>query len=176
VIRAATVPCQKHGCTNLDLACAFELTRRVAGNVVTVHAGFTYVNALTELPCIKLLVSLGDASTLLIRVLNLLRTRRKADSYCHQNNEASQLHSGVSGLPTTKRRGRQIVPALLIRVLSLDAAAYLTHADKLAKKNHHNDHHDSRQRESSNSGAISQSAWRNVARVSVVHGECIIGI
>jgi hypothetical protein len=55
-------------------------------------------------------------------------------------------------------------------------AAYLTHADKLIKKDHHNDHHDSRQRESSNSGAISQSAWRNVARVSVVHGECIIGI
>jgi hypothetical protein len=112
---------------------------------------------------------------LLIRVLNLLRTRRKADSHWHQNNEASQLHSGVSGLPTTKR-GRHIVPALLIHVLSFDAAAYLTHADKLVKKDHHNDHHDSRQRESSNSGAISQSAWRNVARVSVVYGECIIGI
>jgi hypothetical protein len=97
VIRAATAPCQKHGGTDLYLTCAFELTRRVAGNVVTVHAGFTYVNALTELPCIKLLVSLGDASTLLIGVLNLLRTRRKADSYCHQNNEASQLHGADSG-------------------------------------------------------------------------------
>jgi hypothetical protein len=157
-------------------ACAFELTRCVAGNIVTVHAGFAYINALTKLPCIKLLVSLGDASTLLIRVLNLLRTRRKAECCRQQNNEASQLHGAVSGLPTTKRRGRQIVPALIIRVLSFDAAAYLTHADKLAKNDHHNDHHDSRQCESSNSGAISQSAWRNVARVLVVHGECIIGI
>jgi hypothetical protein len=78
----------------VDSACAFEFTRRIARNVVAVHAGFTYVNALTELPCIKLLVSIGDANTLLIGVLNLLRARRKADS--HQNNEASQLHGAVS--------------------------------------------------------------------------------
>ena len=83
-------------CTDLDSACAFELTRRVTGNVVAVHAGFAYVNALTELPCIKLCVSLGDASTLLIRVLSLSRTRRKADSR-RQNNEASQLHNAFSG-------------------------------------------------------------------------------
>jgi hypothetical protein len=61
-------------------ACAFEPTRRVAGDSVALHAGFTYVDALTELPCIELLVSLDDASTLLIRILNLLRTRRKTDA------------------------------------------------------------------------------------------------
>ena len=78
-------------------ACAFELARRVAGYIVTVHAGSAYINALTKLPYIIILVSQGDASTLLIRVLNLLRTRRKADSHCHQNNEASQLHGADSG-------------------------------------------------------------------------------
>ena len=62
-------------CAGFDSTCAFELTRGVAGNIVTVHAGFTYINTLTELPCIKLNVSLGDASTLLIRILDLLRTR-----------------------------------------------------------------------------------------------------
>jgi hypothetical protein len=30
-----------------DLACAFELTRRVAGNVVAIHADFANINALT---------------------------------------------------------------------------------------------------------------------------------
>jgi hypothetical protein len=42
------------------------LAGRVAGNVVAVHAGFANVNALIELPCIKLFVVLGDASSLLI--------------------------------------------------------------------------------------------------------------
>jgi hypothetical protein len=79
------------------LACAFELTRRVAGNIVTVHTGFAYINALTKLPCIIIFVSLGDAHTLLIRVRNFLRTRCKADSCRHQNNEASQLHGAFSG-------------------------------------------------------------------------------
>jgi hypothetical protein len=68
------------GTAQADSACALELTRRVAGNVGAVHAGFAYVNALTELPCIKLCVSLGNAGTLLIRVPGLLRTRRKAES------------------------------------------------------------------------------------------------
>jgi hypothetical protein len=62
-------------CAGFDSTCTFELTRGVAGNIVTVHAGFTHINALTELPCIKLNVSLGDARTLLIRVLDLSRTR-----------------------------------------------------------------------------------------------------
>jgi hypothetical protein len=51
--------------TNLDSVCASEFARRVARDGVTVHACFAYINALTELPCIKLRVSLGDASTLL---------------------------------------------------------------------------------------------------------------
>ena len=59
-----------------DLARAFEPTRRVAGNSVALHAGFTYIHALTEHSCIKLTVALLDARTLLIRILNLLRTRR----------------------------------------------------------------------------------------------------
>jgi crotonobetainyl-CoA:carnitine CoA-transferase CaiB-like acyl-CoA transferase len=83
-------------CTGFDSTRAFELTRSVAGNIVTVHAGFTHINALTELPCIKLSVSLGDASTLLIGVLDLLRTRCQADSDCRQNYCASQLHDVVS--------------------------------------------------------------------------------
>ena len=65
------------------LACAFELTRRVTGNGVTFHAGLAHVNALTEILCIKIRVSLGDANTLLIRVLNLLRARRKAETCRH---------------------------------------------------------------------------------------------
>jgi carbohydrate-selective porin OprB len=65
---------------NANSACAFELARCVTGNVVTVHAGFANVNALTEFPRIKLFVSLGDAKTLLIRVNRFLRTRRKADA------------------------------------------------------------------------------------------------
>jgi hypothetical protein len=78
-------------------ACAFELARRIAGNVVPVHAGFAYIDALTELPCIKIIVSLRDAGTLLIRVLNLLRTRRKAGRYSHEHNEALQPHNAFSG-------------------------------------------------------------------------------
>jgi hypothetical protein len=54
---------------NADSACAFELTRRVAGNVVAIHAAFANIDALTELPCVKILISLGDAKTLLIGVL-----------------------------------------------------------------------------------------------------------
>jgi hypothetical protein len=52
--------------TNVNSTRAFELTRRVAGNVIPVYAGFAYINALTETLCIKILVSLRDASTLLI--------------------------------------------------------------------------------------------------------------
>jgi hypothetical protein len=80
-----------------DSASAFELTRRVAGHSGPGHAGFAYINALTEVSCIKFLVSLGDASTLLIRVLDLLRTRRQAERKCRQDSEASQLHGAVSG-------------------------------------------------------------------------------
>jgi hypothetical protein len=87
------------GCANLDLACAFELARRVTGNGVTVHAGLAHINALTELLYIKLRISLGNASTLQIRVLNLLRARRKAESYCRQNTEASHLHGARSPVP-----------------------------------------------------------------------------
>jgi hypothetical protein len=80
-----------------DSACAFELTRRVAGRSGAVHAGFAYINALTEVFRIKLLVTLGDASTLLIRILNFLRARRDADGYCEQNNEAWHLQGGAFG-------------------------------------------------------------------------------
>jgi hypothetical protein len=54
-------------------ACAFELTRRVAGNIVTAHAGFAYLNALTNPPCNIIFVSLGDAHTLLIRARYFLQ-------------------------------------------------------------------------------------------------------
>jgi hypothetical protein len=80
-----------------DSACALELTRRVAGDSVAVHAGFTYINALTELSCIKLLVTLGDASALLIRVFNILRARRQKDSERRHNNGASQLQGAAFG-------------------------------------------------------------------------------
>jgi hypothetical protein len=58
--------------TKAGSARAFELARRIASNVVPSQAYFTYINALTELGCIKFLVSLGDASALLIGILNLL--------------------------------------------------------------------------------------------------------
>jgi hypothetical protein len=45
-----------------------------------IHACFANINALIELPGIKILVSLSDAGTLLIGIFGLLRTRRKADS------------------------------------------------------------------------------------------------
>ena len=61
------------------LACAFELTRRGAGHSGAGHAGFAYINTLAEVFCIKLFVTLSDASTLLIRILNVLRTRYGAD-------------------------------------------------------------------------------------------------
>jgi hypothetical protein len=83
------------------LACASEPARRVTGNGVTFHAGLAHINALTEILCIKTRISPGNASTLLIRVLNLLRARRKADaeSYCRQNTEASHLHGARSPVP-----------------------------------------------------------------------------
>jgi hypothetical protein len=83
------------------LACASESARRVTGNGVTFHAGLAHINALTEILCIKIRVSPGNASTLLIRVLNLLRARRKADaeSYCRQSTEASHLHGAGSPVP-----------------------------------------------------------------------------
>jgi hypothetical protein len=62
--------------TELYSGCALELARRIASNVVAPHAGFANVNALTEISCIKRLVSLGDASPLLIGVISILRTRR----------------------------------------------------------------------------------------------------
>jgi hypothetical protein len=58
--------------TKAGSARALELARRIASNVVPSQADFTYINALTELGCIKFLVSLGDASALLIGILNLL--------------------------------------------------------------------------------------------------------
>jgi hypothetical protein len=73
----------------IDSACALEVTRRVTGYGVTIHARFAHINALTKLPCIIVLVSLGNAHTLLFCVFNPLRTRRKANRYCHQNAEAS---------------------------------------------------------------------------------------
>jgi hypothetical protein len=52
--------------TNVNSTCALELARCIAGNFVPVHASFANINALTETFCIKILVSLRDASTLLI--------------------------------------------------------------------------------------------------------------
>jgi hypothetical protein len=66
---------------------SFQLARRVAGYVVTGHADLAYINTLAKVFCVEFLVPLGDASTLLIRILNFLRTRCDADGYCHQNNE-----------------------------------------------------------------------------------------
>ena len=43
------------------------------------------------------MITLRDASTLLIRELSFLRAGRKADSRCHQENEASQPHGKDSG-------------------------------------------------------------------------------
>jgi hypothetical protein len=86
---------ENHGCTNSNSTRAFELARRVADNVVAIHTGFADIDALTELACIKILVSLCNAFTLMISVCILLRTRRKPDSNCHQNNEASQSHGAT---------------------------------------------------------------------------------
>jgi hypothetical protein len=80
-----------------DSACASEPARRVAGNGVALHAGFADIDALIDLPGIKIAVSLGDAGALLIGVDDLLRTGRKADSRCRQKNEASQPHGMISG-------------------------------------------------------------------------------
>jgi hypothetical protein len=80
------------GSASTDSTCALELARCVASNGVTVHAGFAHVNTLTELPCIEIFISLGDASTLLIGVLSLLGTAREAECYCRQNTEASHVH------------------------------------------------------------------------------------
>jgi hypothetical protein len=64
----------------LSLACAPEPARRIAGNGVPVHAGLADANALVDFSGIIILVSLGDAGTLLIGVLDLSRTRREAES------------------------------------------------------------------------------------------------
>jgi hypothetical protein len=79
-----------------DSGCALQLARRGAGRSGAGHASFADINTLAEVSCIKLFVTLGDASTLLIRILNVLRTRCGADGYCDQSNEASRLHGGVS--------------------------------------------------------------------------------
>ena len=75
-----------------------ELARGIAGNVVAVHANLAYVYTLAKLLGIILIVSLGDALALLIRILSLLRTRRKADGQCRQNNEASHWPFSVRTL------------------------------------------------------------------------------
>jgi hypothetical protein len=75
-----------------DSACALELARRGASHSGARHAGFADINTLAEVSCVKLFVTLGDASTLLIRILNVLRTRCGADGYCDQNNEGWRLH------------------------------------------------------------------------------------
>jgi hypothetical protein len=80
------------GCTRLGSACASEPARCVASDSITLHAGFTYINALTEFSCIKPAVSLGDTGALLIRVLDLLRTRCKTNGDCRQNKSVSKLH------------------------------------------------------------------------------------
>jgi hypothetical protein len=71
---------------------AFKFAGRVAGDSVASHADFAYIDALTQLIWIKVCVLPGYASTLLIGVLNLLRTRCEADSACCQNNSCWQLH------------------------------------------------------------------------------------
>jgi hypothetical protein len=80
----------------LNLARAFEPARRIAGNSVAVHAGFADVNALIDFFGIKILVSLRDASTLLIGVLNLFRTRREAEGQGRQDTEPSHFHGAPS--------------------------------------------------------------------------------
>jgi hypothetical protein len=80
-----------------DSACASELARCVTGKRVAIHAGFANVNALNEVSCIEILMSLGDAMTLLTGVLRFLPTRSKAGRTSHQHNETSQLHSAFSG-------------------------------------------------------------------------------
>ena len=78
------------------LACAPEPARGVAGNRVAPHARLAHVNTLAELPCVIARVTLGDAGTLLIGVLDFLRTRRKAKSHRCPRNEVSQLHGTLS--------------------------------------------------------------------------------
>jgi hypothetical protein len=63
---AARTRCRSTSPQITRLACAFQFARRVASDGVTLHAGFANINALGELPCIELSVSLGDASPLLI--------------------------------------------------------------------------------------------------------------
>ncbi len=77
--RACGSPVRSRVCIVVNLTCALELTRRVAGNDGTIHAGFADIHALAELFCIIVGVALCDARTLLIRIRILLRTRRKAD-------------------------------------------------------------------------------------------------
>ena len=89
-------PVRSRGCIAVNLTCAFELTRGVAGNDGTIHACFAYIHTLAELFCIIVGVALGNARTLLIRVAILLRTRCKADGQDNQNTRASQSHGGVS--------------------------------------------------------------------------------
>ena len=76
-------------------ACALEFARRTARHGVAVHASLAGINTLIELAGIKIAKSLGDANTLLIGILSLLRTGRKADRRYHQENEASQMHGMV---------------------------------------------------------------------------------
>jgi hypothetical protein len=101
--------------TALKLACAPQPARGVAGNRVAFHAGFAHVDALAQLPCIIACVTLGNTRTLLLGVLDFLRTRRKAKRQRCARNEVSQLHGTLSkcsplnapGPPHLDRRGRQ---------------------------------------------------------------------
>jgi hypothetical protein len=77
-------------------ASALELARGVAGHIVTGHAGLADIEALIELPCVIVPVTLGDADALLLGQACFLRTRRQADRCRHQNNGAAKLHGAFS--------------------------------------------------------------------------------
>jgi len=64
--RVTVIPRNGGGRWAGDLARTFQLTRRVAGDGVAVHAGFANVKTLSEILRVEMFVALGNASTLLI--------------------------------------------------------------------------------------------------------------
>jgi hypothetical protein len=66
----------------INLSRPLQIARGVTGHGITVHADLADINTLAELLGIIRFVSLGNADTLLLGVLRLLRTRCKPDCYC----------------------------------------------------------------------------------------------
>jgi len=98
---------------NTGSARAPELARRVTGDVIAGHAGLADIDALIEFLGVEIAIAAGDARPLLVGVLDLPRTGRKAGRYRHLDNEASQLHGAVSGQGMHNALGPPNVPPRL---------------------------------------------------------------